>query len=479
MLGINSREIVQDATYDIQTQDLGQERAVVETQVYRNGKILGTLRSPYEKPASLDRLHEVLKGQHERILRRVREGTYELLFLWLSRALLALEEENAQEALECLESVLAVEETHAEALSLIEKIRARAVSDPDFRTAVETRYRQQIRALEDAGRSLEARRKQWILQKLGIAAAADLVKHGAEDRPGRTRWPAARHEDALRQGRALLLRARQLPRRAWVGLAGACEALRPRSQSARYASVALAACVLACCFSLVTLNRSGSGEAEDARDLAQALLDRNETERARDLLFQSLDSQQHVETRTLRLFWSTFDRLGDYEKAVPLLSRLQEKHPSSPFVALYLAEAYLRAGRHEEAIEQYRRAKERNAPEVLCAIGTALCLLGRGEPERAVSVLEPLAEQGHQDYRLSYCLGLAYQQQKRPGRASVHFAQALRLQPDSPVIYNNLAACLMDLHQEAEAQRLLEQAKRLQTTHGVSPSFYGLGRLSP
>jgi tetratricopeptide (TPR) repeat protein len=462
MLGINSRETVQDATYDIQTQDLGPERSIVETQVYRNGKILGTLQSPYEKPDSLDQLHEVLKAQHERICTRVREGTYELLFLWLSRALLALEEENPQEALECLESVLAVEETHSEALSLLEKIRSRAACDPSFRSAVETRYRQQIRALEDAGRSLEVRRKQWILQRLGIASEDGFQKQGLNVSDG-VRWLVVGRQAALKRGRAVLLRVREALRQAWQPLSGGRAVLRPRFRSARYATVALAGGILACCFSLVTLDRSESGGIEEARKLARDCLDRNETAKARDLLSRRLEWEQPIETETLRLLWATFDRLGDYEKAVPLLSKLQDKRPSSPFVALYLAEAYLRLGRHEDAIEQYRRAGERNAPEIPCTIGTALCLLGRGEPAAAAELLEPLAGQGLEDYRLSYCLGLAYQQQNRPGRASVHFAQALRLKPDSPIIYRSLAACLMDLHQETEARRLLEEAKRLES----------------
>lgn len=467
MLGINSRETVQDATYDIQTQDLGPERAVLETQVYRNGKILGTLQSPYEKPDSLDRLHEVLKTQHERICRRVREGTYELLFMWLSRAFLALEEENAHEALECLESVLAVEETHSEALSLLEKIRHRAAADPAFRSAVETRYRQQIRTLEDAGRTLEARRKQWILQRLGLAGATEAPKQKQTQSARRVLpWaplPAAWLRAAQEQGPAVVTRARDSLRQAWFGMAGMFAALRPKSASARYASVALAACVLACCFSLVALTNRQNGGGEDAWEIARALLERGDPGKARDLLFESLEAEALVETEALRLLWSTFDRMGDYEQAVTLFSKLQDKHPSSPFVALYLAEAYLRVGRHEDAIEQYRRAGERNAPEVPCTIGTAVCLLGRGEAEAAAALLEPLAEQGHQDYRLAYCLGLAYQQQGRPGRASVHFAQALRMQPESPIIYRSLAVCLMDLHQEAEALRLLEEARRLES----------------
>lgn len=478
MLGINSRETVQDATYDIQTQDLGPERSLLETQVYRNGKILGTFQSPYEKPDSLDRLHEALKAQHERICRRVREGTYELLFMWLSRALLALEEEDTQEALECLESVLAVEETHAEALSLLEKIRTRAADDAAFRSAVETRYRQQIRALEDAGRSLEARRKQWILQRLGLAGAAENPEQKQiAGRPfHRVRRPAAWLRAAQEQVRAVPLGARETLRHAWVGLAALCAALRPRSPIVRYASVALAACVMACCFSLVTLKSNRTGNEEKALELARVCLDRNDVLKARDVLYKSLETEALVETEALRVLWSTFDRLGDYEQAVHLLSKLQQKHRSSPFVALYLAEAYLRTGRHEEAIEQYRLAGERNAPEVPCTIGTALCLLSRGEAEAAAALIEPLAEQDQQDFRLAYCLGLAYQQQGRPGRASVHFAQALRLQPQSPIIYRSLAACLMDLHQEAEARRMLEEAERLESRSGPVAASLSLSR---
>jgi predicted Zn-dependent protease len=151
---------------------------------------------------------------------------------------------------------------------------------------------------------------------------------------------------------------------------------------------------------------------------------------------------------------------------VSLLQALIRTDSAPALIHLYLAESYRKQNQCAEAIEQYKVAVEKNAPQVACAVGTALCLLHQQTPQAAVDLLEAQVQRGLDDFRIDFCLGTAYQQLGRPGRASVHFAQALNKHPGSSTIYRTLADCLTNLHQEERARWLLEQASLLDAGRG-------------
>ena len=136
MLGYNSRENYQDATYDVQTQQLNSPERSIETHVYRNGKIVSTVRTYYSEDAPVDSLEERMSQQHEETCGKVREGTYELVFLWISRGIIAFESQDYLQALECFESVLSMEETHPEANTYLDKIQDSLKKDATSRRKV-------------------------------------------------------------------------------------------------------------------------------------------------------------------------------------------------------------------------------------------------------------------------------------------------------------------------------------------------------
>ena len=166
MIGYNSRETFQDATYDVQTQQLNSPERSIETHVYRNGKIVATVQCYTSADAPIASIEERMSQQHEEICGKVREGTYELVFLWISRGIIAFESQDYLQALECFESVLAIEETHAEANAYLEKIQTSLKKDADSRRRVLEGYQKQIEALESSGRIMEASRKKAILTRI-------------------------------------------------------------------------------------------------------------------------------------------------------------------------------------------------------------------------------------------------------------------------------------------------------------------------
>ena len=166
MIGYNSRETFQDATYDVQTQQLNSPERSIETHVYRNGKIVATVQCYTAADAPIASIEERMSQQHEEICGKVREGTYELVFLWISRGIIAFESQDYLQALECFESVLAIEETHAEANAYLEKIQTSLKKDAHSRRRVLEGYQNQIEALESSGRIMEASRKKAILTRI-------------------------------------------------------------------------------------------------------------------------------------------------------------------------------------------------------------------------------------------------------------------------------------------------------------------------
>ncbi|MEW6439428.1 MAG: tetratricopeptide repeat protein [bacterium] len=449
MLGLNHKENLHDAAYDIQTQDLGPEKRQIETRVYREGKILDTVCSSYPEQATLPALQECLRHQHDRACTKVREGTYELLFLWLSRGLIALESRNYSDALDCLESVLAMEETHSEAGACLDRIRSDLTESPELLQELAERYQSQVRALQEAGRLIEARRKEVLLARLCLPRA-----------PGKGEGLLCMSADGGSNAHALPPPCP--PGRHW-----------PRAFR-WHATVALAGLLLVASLGLIA-RKTGKADRDSPLASAAASIEQGRALEAREVLGGVLQEKPASE-ELLRLIWKTFDLERDYDRAVPLLESLARRHDTPAVARRYLAEAYRMQDRLTDAVEQYRTAREQNAPGLLCAIGAALCHLERREPQAAIDLLEQTVKEGSEDFRIDYCLGTAYQQLGRPGRAAIHFAQALNRKGDSPAIYRSLSACLRDLHQGEKALALQQQADLLEAQ--AEPSEHGVARVA-
>ena len=495
MIGYNSREIFQDATYDVQTQQLNSPERTIETHVYRNGKIVATVQCYTSADAPIASLEERMSQQHEEICGKVREGTYELVFLWISRGIIAFESQDYLQALECFESVLAIEETHAEANAYLEKIQTSLKEDAHNRRRVLEGYQKQIEALESSGRIMEASRKKAILTRI-CKTPPPSDKGPARKKQAEARRPTAQVrrptyviflENAQERFRDTLLpwiRERLLPaigegfprriREEWIP--GIKETLVPKirdtllpkireNMSSKYLLVTSSAVLLTILSGLIAADFQIELDPAYHSSLGKEYLEGNRIPQARNL-FYGLLRQDPGTQEALDGFWQTFSKDGDYQKAGEMLKALVENQDSSPQIYFYLAEASRLSSRHAEAIPYYEEAVGRGFPEVPCKIGMGLCLVEQQNVTAAIDLWEGLLQQGSDDYRVEYCLGTAYQASGRLGRASVHYSRALQKRPESGPIYRALGDCLHGLHQQEKAEGLWKKAASLESAGG-------------
>ena len=489
MIGYNSRETFQDATYDVQTQQLNSPERSIETHVYRNGKIVATVQCYTAADAPIASIEERMSQQHEEICGKVREGTYELVFLWISRGIIAFESQDYLQALECFESVLAIEETHAEANAYLEKIQTSLKKDAHCRRRVLEGYQKQIEALESSGRIMEASRKKAILTRI-CKTPPPSDRGPARKNPAERRRPTyiSFLENSLGSIRDTLLpwiKEELLPaigegvlrriREEWIP--GIKETLVPKirdtllpkireNMSSKYFLVTLSTVLLVTLSGLIAADFQIKLDPEYHSSLGKEYLEGNRIPQARNL-FYGLLRQDPGTQEALDGFWQTFSNDGDYEKAGEMLQALVENQDSSPQIYFFLAEASRLSSRHAEAIPYYEEAVGRGFPEVPCKIGMGLCLVEEQNVTAAIDLWEGLLQQGSDDYRVEYCLGTAYQANGRLGRASVHYSRALQKRPESGPIYRALGDCLHGLHQQEKAEGLWKKAASLESSVGT------------
>jgi tetratricopeptide (TPR) repeat protein len=503
MLGYNSRETFQDATYDVQTQQLSSPERSIETHVYRNGKIISTVTTYYSEDAPIDSLEERMSQQHEETIGKVREGSYELVFLWISRGIIAFESQDYLQALECFESVLAIEETHTEANACLDKIQSCLKKDPQSRRRVLEGYQGQIDALEQSGRIMEASRKRAILARIcktpppsdpmpsqrieggeqpltQPSFRGDLLERAKETLPPRLR------EDLLaRLWHALVLTTREdiLPRIRDDLIPGIRGNLIPRMKEdwlprlrenlfTKHLLVTFSTVVLVVLSGLIVADFQVKLDPVYHSSLGREYLKSNQLSPARNLFYGLLRQDPHSE-EALAGFWEACNREGSFPRAGEMLAALVDSQDASPQVYFYLAEAYRLSSRCPEALLHYQEAAGKGYPELPCKLGMGLCLVYQKDVAAAIDLWEGLVQRGFDDYRIEYCLGTAYQASGRLGRASVHYSRALQERPQSGAIYRALGDCLYGLHQQEKAKRLWEKATSFESEDAVTARCAG------
>jgi tetratricopeptide (TPR) repeat protein len=465
--------------------------------VYRNGKIVATVQCYISIDAPIDSIEERMSQQHEEICGKVREGTYELVFLWISRGIIAFESQDYLQALESFESVLAIEETHAEANAYLEKIQISLKEDADSKRRVLEGYQKQIEDLEASGRIMEASRKKAILTRIcRMPPTRDQKPAARKQAKGRRRKRAEVRRPTyilFLENAAGYIRDTLLPRireeilpairegvsgritREW--LPGVKKTLVPKIRdtwipkirenlSSRYVLVTFSALLLTILSGLIAADFQIKLDPAYHASLGKEYLEGNRIHQARNLFYGIL-RQDPGSREALDGFWQTFNKDGDYQRAGEMLKALVENQDSSPHIYFYLAEANRLSSRHAEAIPYYEEAVGGGFPEVPCKIGMGLCLVEQQRVAAAIDLWEGLLQRGSDDYRVEYCLGTAYQANGRLGRASVHYSRALQKRPESGPIYRALGDCLHGLHQKEKAEGLWKKAARLESSVGA------------
>lgn len=81
MSGLNTEIKHKGALLHIQTQDKGLNAHYVESLIYARGKILASRKTSYtpylDNPNLDEKIHQIIKEQHEKILREITEGKFD------------------------------------------------------------------------------------------------------------------------------------------------------------------------------------------------------------------------------------------------------------------------------------------------------------------------------------------------------------------------------------------------------------------
>ncbi len=81
MSGINSEAKYKGAVFHVQTQDLGAPGRLVETLIYKSGKLLTSRRTSYASflgsPELQEKIRQILEEQHSAILKEIAAGKFE------------------------------------------------------------------------------------------------------------------------------------------------------------------------------------------------------------------------------------------------------------------------------------------------------------------------------------------------------------------------------------------------------------------
>jgi tetratricopeptide (TPR) repeat protein len=192
-------------------------------------------------------------------------------------------------------------------------------------------------------------------------------------------------------------------------------------------------------------------------------------------------------------------QLKHWRNSVVLFEHALEVTPGHPVIHNYLGTALERAGRHAEALEQYRSALLAAPGYAGASYNLGSGLLARGDAEQAIGHLRlavgldprradaltnlgnALAATGRLDEALSsyraalevdpshvganYNLGVALQRKGDPAAAIPHYRRMLRTEPDHPQAHNNLGLALAATGALQEAIEHFRHAIRIDPGH--------------
>lgn len=169
--------------------------------------------------------------------------------------------------------------------------------------------------------------------------------------------------------------------------------------------------------------------------------------------------------------------VGENEEAVEIWRRCLTLDPRRMDAHLDIGTFALRRGELSEAVESLRRARELDPADARVAITLAAALVGLGQTQEAVTLLEPLVAEGRSTVEGLILLGQGYQQLKQYAKAKQVFGELLQRTPDEPKAHFGLARACLLLGEREEANRHLEECrrleglevqKRLESAHGFS-----------
>lgn len=163
---------------------------------------------------------------------------------------------------------------------------------------------------------------------------------------------------------------------------------------------------------------------------------------------------------------TSHSRASTWNDEITLFSEARRTAPQAPLPAVLLSQAFRRAGRIDESIEElegasqlYRDLGER--PPVAMHVTLAGAMLARGRLDDAAALLENPEVQALQAPGVHRDLSIVYRLQRRLDEAEEQLERALELEPDDPRSWLQLTLLHLQRGDFEPAQRAADQAREL------------------
>jgi Tfp pilus assembly protein PilF len=178
----------------------------------------------------------------------------------------------------------------------------------------------------------------------------------------------------------------------------------------------------------------------------------------------------------------TGHRNQDYQSEIAIRAAGVARFPNDPRTRYSLGNAFQRAGRFQEALEQYEQVIRSWSDRAWVHYDMANVLSQLGRMPEAIEHSEQAVKIWPEYVEAQNNLGVALANACRPQEAIDHFEQVLRLKPDDPDAHNNLGAALAQAGRLQEAADQFEAAVRARpddpdTQFNLGNALLGLGQV--
>ena len=160
---------------------------------------------------------------------------------------------------------------------------------------------------------------------------------------------------------------------------------------------------------------------------------------------------------------------SEFGRAIELLQAERKKAPDSPVIGPLLAFTAVRAGNYDAAISAYREMLERAPRQPGLYLSLAEAYFAKRDYVQAIESLRQACALAPKDGRAETLLAAALGQAGRAGEVKVHLERAVQLQPDNPVVLNNMAFYLAE--NGGDLDEALKLAKRAVQAKKDEPTF--------
>lgn len=163
-------------------------------------------------------------------------------------------------------------------------------------------------------------------------------------------------------------------------------------------------------------------------------------------------------------------REGNAENALALAKQQQQQVKSDPAGYVLEGDLHLRQGDFSDAVRAYRTAWNLARNRMIAM--KLYVALRRADTREPYEPLREWVEENPDDFRIRVVLANAYQAEGRLKKAIVQYEAALKLDPENPVILNNLAWSYF-LDKDSRAIQLAEKAHKILPDRGDVADTYG------